>query len=199
MLASWKSCGCQHACNKEHFSLGAIFSAPWLGGCGGEARTSNTCISEKLWLHAWQHACKKDNFLIPFSWISNDLLSIHTGPLPPGVVVVQGETVTSFIVIWSEPSSVYDNYLIVIKNPDGTERSSTNLGPQEITLDVYDLLPGTEYGIEVYSTVGTGDGLITSDPYETTGTTSKYPHMKNCVAFDPRSAARMPYNTWKLE
>ncbi|XP_063969770.1 tenascin-X-like isoform X1 [Lytechinus pictus] len=102
----------------------------------------------------------------------------RTRPVPPSIVLTPTSTVTSFEVVWNLPLGVYHNFLLVITNPDGTTRPEVALGPTDISREVDELLPGTEYSIQLYSTVGTGDSLIRSEPTEVQGMTESLSALK---------------------
>ncbi|XP_071485161.1 tenascin-N-like [Diadema antillarum] len=96
----------------------------------------------------------------------------RTRPVAPSAVQALLPMVTSLTITWSRPTGIYENFLVVVSNSDGTMQGNITLGDEQFQLEVVNLLPGTSYGIEVFSSVGTGDDLILSVPQTATGTTA---------------------------
>ncbi|XP_077984380.1 tenascin-X-like [Glandiceps talaboti] len=95
-----------------------------------------------------------------------------TQPTSPGIILIDGQEVTSLNISWVAASGYFDDYEISVKPPKAAAYVAGIVSRSEIRIyTIPDLDPDTTYQISIVTRVGPSYLYIRSAPSTTTGTT----------------------------
>ncbi|XP_070577718.1 titin-like [Ptychodera flava] len=100
-------------------------------------------------------------------------ITLNTDPLPIESLEISVTDSTSLLATWDHPEGVVRMYEVYSTLEGGVTALAGTVPGSDNTFALTGLNPGSTYTVDVYSTVGTGGGKISSDGVTANGTTAE--------------------------